>query len=84
MPNVTGTTVTKAGDLNMGGYQRLRQPKRGRTDMFTAEDGGKELDGGPSTGHGAMVKTQKPVKNLKRALSRSTESTAERVKRLGR
>ncbi len=81
MPDNNGNTITKAGDISMGGYQKLSQPKRGVGNrMFQAEGGGKELTGaGVSTGHGgSLAKTEKNVK------SRGTESPKERIDKMSR
>ena len=86
MPNATGTTVTKAGDLNMGGYQGLKSPKKGKTPMFQADGAGGDLSGGVSTGHSGltMPKAQKPVRTLRKAMTQSPEKLGERIKRLAR
>lgn len=78
MPNMLGNTVSKPGDLNMGGYQKLTQPRKGRTPNFTAEGGGTDLAGGISKGHDTSLVTKglrksAPIRNLKASLTKRSE-----------
>ncbi|HKT90141.1 MAG TPA: hypothetical protein VJQ59_16970 [Candidatus Sulfotelmatobacter sp.] len=79
MPNMVGNTITKPGDLNMGGYQKLAQPRKGKTPNFTAEGGASELAGGVSKGHDALVtkglRKSAPIRNIKASLTKRAEKT---------
>jgi hypothetical protein len=87
---MTGDTVTSPGDLNMGGYQKLSKPKSAtKPSNFQTPASGNNLPGKPSlSGAGAKAmsttKNARPVRNLKKTMTRGSQPVNEKISRFGR